>query len=36
MNTYMKSAIVTHAWHEFLYGYNNENRKKFLEEMLDK
>lgn len=35
MNAYMKSAIVTHAWHEFLYGYNNEDRKIFLNEMVE-
>ena len=33
MNEYMKSAIVTHAWHEFLYGTNNEERKNFLDGM---
>lgn len=34
MNEYMKDAIVNHAWHEFLYGTNNEERKKFLESMV--
>ncbi len=33
MNEYMKNAIVNHAWHQFLYGYNGEERKKILEGM---
>lgn len=33
MNEYMKNAIVNHAWHEFLYGKNSEERKVFLDGM---
>lgn len=33
MNEYMKSAIATHAWHEFLYGEAGEERKQFLDSM---
>lgn len=35
MNEYMKDAIATHAWHEFLYGEAGEERKKFLDSMAD-
>lgn len=31
MNEYMKRSIVTQAWHQFLYGYNSEDRKKMLQ-----
>lgn len=35
MKEYMKDAIVNHAWHEFLYGYNNEDRREFLTSMAE-
>jgi hypothetical protein len=35
MNEYMKDAIATHAWHEFIYCKNNEERKSFLDSMRD-
>lgn len=35
MNEYMKNAIVTHAWHEFIYCENNEDRRKFLSSMVE-
>ena len=30
MNEYMRNAIATHAWHEFIYCKNDDNRKDFL------
>ncbi len=35
MNEYTKRRIVTHAWHEFLYGYNGEERAKDLQDMCE-
>lgn len=35
MNDYMRYSIVEYAWHQFLYGYNGEERTKFLESMVD-
>lgn len=35
MNEYMRDSIVEHAWHQFLYGYNGEERTKFLQSMVD-
>jgi hypothetical protein len=35
MNEYMRDSIVEHAWHQFLYGYNGEERTKFLQSMAD-
>lgn len=34
MNEYMKNSIVTHTWHEFLYGCNSLERKEFLGSMV--
>ncbi len=31
MNDYMKNSMVNQAWHQFLYSYNGENRKKMLQ-----
>lgn len=30
MNEYMKNAVSTHAWHEFIYCKNNDIRREFL------
>lgn len=35
MNEYMRDSIVEYAWHQFLYGYNTEQRKEFLQSMVD-
>lgn len=35
MNEYMRDSIVEHAWHQFLYGYNGDERTKFLQSMVD-
>ena len=35
MNDYMKNAIATHAWHEFVYSKNNKERREFVGSMVD-
>ena len=35
MNEYMKNSIAMHAWHEFVYCKNTDDRKKFLDSMVD-
>lgn len=35
MNSYMKDSIATHAWHEFVYCKNNNDRKEFISSMVE-
>lgn len=34
MNDYMKHNIINYAWHQFLYGYDNQDRKNSLLSMV--
>ncbi len=35
MTEYMSNAIATHAWHEFIYCKNNDERKRFIDGMVN-
>ena len=35
MNEYVKNSIINYAWHQFLYGYNSDDRKDFLINMVN-
>lgn len=35
MNEYVKRMIVEQAWHQFLYGYNTDERSSFLRDMVE-
>lgn len=35
MNKILESQIMTHKWHEFLYGYDTNERRQFLKAMED-
>ena len=36
MNDYIRDSIVEYAWHQFLYGYNGDERSFFLKGMIER